>query len=174
MTENRKLKTENCAARPAWLMKTEPDVFSFAHLKARANRTEPWNGVRNFQARNFMRDAMRPGDLVLFYHSNCATPGVVGLAEVASAPYPDPTQFDPASEYFDPKSDPKSPRWVLVDIRWKADLPWPVALSTLKGDPALDGLLAVRPGNRLSITPVTPEHTARILELAGLATPGHS
>ena len=121
-----------------------------------------------------MRDTMRPGDLVLFYHSNCATPGVVGLAEVASAPYPDPTQFDPASEYFDPKSDPKSPRWVLVDIRWKADLPWPVALSTLKGDPALDGLLAVRPGNRLSITPVTPEHTARILELAGLATPGHS
>ncbi len=155
--------------RPAWLMKSEPDVFSFEDLRTRPGRTEPWNGVRNFQARNFMRDAMREGDLVLFYHSNCAEPGVVGLAEVASAARPDPTQFDSKSEYFDPKSSPVAPRWVLVDVRWRADLPRPVSLATLKSDLALDGLLATRPGNRLSITPVDAAHTARILALAGLA-----
>ena len=154
MTENRKLKTENCAARPAWLMKTEPDVFSFAHLKSRANRTEPWNGVRNFQARNFMRDAMRPGDLVLFYHSNCATPGVVGLAEVASAPYPDPTQFDPEHRYYDPKSTPENPRWFQVDVGYERHLKRLISLDELKADDTLADLPLVRRGNRLSIMPV--------------------
>lgn len=169
MTANRSPKKPPAAPemRPAWLMKSEPDVFSFERLKRRPGRGEPWNGVRNYQARNFMRDAMRPGDLVLFYHSNCDAPGIVGLAEVASDPYPDSTQFDPDSEYFDPKSDPAAPRWVLVDVRWKADLPHPVSLARLKAEPALDGLLVTRPGSRLSITPVTPEHTACILSLAG-------
>ncbi len=169
MTETGKLETENAAAgRPAWLMKSEPDVFSFDDLRRRPERTEPWNGVRNYQARNFMRDAMRTGDLVLFYHSNCAEPGVVGLAEIASPARVDETQFDAAGEYHDPKSTRANPRWLLVDVRWKADFVRPVPLTTLKSDPALDGLLAVRPGNRLSITPVTPAHTARILALGGL------
>lgn len=159
---------KDTAARPAWLMKSEPDQFSFEDLKKRPGQTEPWNGVRNYQARNFMRDDMKVGDLVLFYHSNCAAPGVVGLATIASAPYPDATQFDAKSEYFDPKSTRENPRWVLVDVKWKAGFKRPVPLETLKTDKALDGLLAVRPGNRLSITPVTPEHTARILTLGGL------
>ena len=156
------------ALRPAWLMKSEPDEFSFADLKKRPKQTEAWNGVRNYQARNFMRDGMRVGDLVLFYHSNCAEPGVVGLAEIASAAYADPTQFEPKSDYYDPKSPRDNPRWLLVDVRWKADLKKAVPLPVLKDDPELDGLLATRPGNRLSITPVTPEHTARILKLAGM------
>lgn len=154
--------------RPAWLMKSEPDVFSFDDLRARPGRTEPWNGVRNYQARNFMRDEMRAGDLVLFYHSNCAAPGVVGLAEIASPARVDTTQFEAGGEYHDPKATRENPRWLLVDVRWKADFRRPVPLTVLKTDPALDGLLAVRPGNRLSITPVTPEHTARILALGGL------
>lgn len=153
----------------AWLMKSEPDVFSFADLKARPRRTEPWNGVRNYQARNFMRDQMRAGDLVLFYHSNCATPGVVGLAKVASAAYPDPTQFDPESEYFDPKSAKENPRWVLVDVAWAKDFAREVSLAELKSDPELEGLLATRPGNRLSITPVEEAHFRRICALGGIS-----
>ena len=161
------MKPETAATRPAWLMKSEPDVFSFDDLRTRPGQTEPWNGVRNYQARNFMRDDMRPGDLVLFYHSNCAEPGVVGLAEIASGARVDETQFDAKSDYHDPKSTRANPRWMLVDVRWKADFRRIVPLRTLKSDPALDGLLAVRPGNRLSITPVTPEHTARILRHGG-------
>jgi predicted RNA-binding protein with PUA-like domain len=148
-------------------MKSEPEVFSFADLKHRPKQTEPWNGVRNYQARNFMRDDMRIGDAVLFYHSNCAEPGVVGVAQVASRAYPDPTQFDPRSEYFDPKATQDNPRWVLVDIAWQADLLQPVPLAVLKQDPLLEGLLATRPGNRLSITPVSLAHFQRICELGG-------
>ncbi len=154
-------------------MKSEPETFSFSDLKNRPNRTEPWNGVRNYQARNFMRDEMRVGDGILFYHSNCASPGVVGLAKVASAPYPDPTQFDPASEYFDAKSTPENPRWFLVDVAWAADFYRPVLLPVLKTDARLAGLLATRPGNRLSITPVAPAHFKRICELAG-KMPAHA
>lgn len=168
MTEKQKLKTENSGARPAWLMKSEPDTFSFDDLRSRPKKTEPWNGVRNYQARNFMRDGMKVGDTVLFYHSNCAEPGVVGLAEVASEAYPDPTQFDAKSEFHDPKATRENPRWLMVDVRWKADFKKPVPLAKLKDDPALDGLLATRPGNRLSITPVEPAHTKRILALGGL------
>jgi predicted RNA-binding protein with PUA-like domain len=162
------MKPKTPSDRPAWLMKSEPDQFSFDDLRNRPKQTEPWNGVRNYQARNYMRDDMKLGDLVLFYHSNCTEPGVVGLAEVASAPYPDVTQFDAKSEYFDPKATKDNPRWMLIDVKWKTEFKKLVPLPVLKSDPALDGLLATRPGNRLSITPVEPHHTARILALGGL------
>ncbi|MGB0263834.1 MAG: EVE domain-containing protein [Opitutales bacterium] len=149
-----------------WLMKSEPDVFSFEDLKARPQQTEPWDGVRNYQARNYMRDAMQLGDLILFYHSNTKPPGVAGIAEVASAPYPDPTAFDPKSKYFDSKSDPDNPRWVLVDVKYKADLKQLVSLEAMKALPELSEMRALQRGNRLSITPVT-EAEFRAIERAG-------
>ena len=136
-------------------MKSEPDVFSFEDLKARPKQTEPWDGVRNYQARNYMRDAMKVGDLILFYHSNTKPPGVAGIAEVASAPYPDPTAFDKQSKYYDSKSDRHSPRWILVDVKYKADLKQFVSLEFMKSDPKLREMRALQKGNRLSITPVT-------------------
>lgn len=150
-----------------WLMKSEPDAFSLDDLAARPDQTEPWDGVRNFQARNMMRDQMRPGDQILFYHSNCAVPGVVGIAEVASPPYPDPTAFDPEARYFDPKSDPDHPRWYLVDVRYVRHLSRLISLAELKahaGGP-LSGLPLVRKGNRLSVMPVTPEQWRFIIAL---------
>lgn len=117
-----------------WLMKSEPDEASIDDL-ARAG-TLPWTGVRNYQARNFMRDTMRPGDGVLFYHSSCPEPGIAGLAEVCSLPYPDPTQFDPASPYYDAKSNPEAPRWSLVDVRFVEKSPL-IALAALREQPAL-------------------------------------
>src|SRR6056297_785427 len=101
-----------------WLMKSEPDVFGIEHLKACANKTEPWDGVRNYQARNFMRDDMRVGDQAFFYHSNCKTPGIVGIMEIVREGYPDYTAFDPDSNHFDPKSDPDKPRWIMVDVKY--------------------------------------------------------
>jgi len=151
-----------------WLLKSEPDVFSFEDLKRRPGRTEPWNGVRNYQARNYLRDGMNLGDLALFYHSNTAVPGIAGLVRVSREAYPDPTQFDPASEYHDPKSDPAAPRWLMVDVTWAADFPDFVPLTALKDDPLLADMLILRRGNRLSVTPVTPEHFARICRLGGL------
>ncbi|MEQ1843314.1 MAG: EVE domain-containing protein [Verrucomicrobiales bacterium] len=148
-----------------WLLKSEPDVFSFADLKKRPKKTEPWNGVRNYQARNYMRDDMEPGDLALFYHSSTAIPGIAGIARISRAAYPDPTQFDSASEYFDAKSDPENPRWVMVDVTWKADFPEFVTLETMKADPGLNGMLILRRGNRLSVTPVEAEHFDRICQL---------
>jgi predicted RNA-binding protein with PUA-like domain len=138
-----------------WLMKSEPDVFSFEDLKSRPGQIEPWDGVRNYQARNFMRDAMKVGDLILFYHSNTNPPGVAGIAEVASPPYPDPTAFDQKSKYHDPKSDPALPRWVLIDVCYKADLKRLVPLEAMKSMPELSEMRALQRGNRLSITPVT-------------------
>jgi predicted RNA-binding protein with PUA-like domain len=135
-----------------WLMKTEPDAFSIDDL-ARV-RTEPWSGVRNYQARNFMRDGMRPGDGVLFYHSSCAEPGVVGIAEVASEAYPDPTQFDRRSDYFDPKSDAANPRWMLVDVAFKRKLKRTITLAELKEQPRLDACPLLARGNRLSVMPI--------------------
>ncbi|MEO6353882.1 MAG: EVE domain-containing protein [Burkholderiaceae bacterium] len=139
-----------------WLMKSEPADVSIDDALAAPGRTVPWVGVRNFQARNFMRDAMRVGDGVLFYHSSCAEPGIAGLAEVASAPYPDDTQFDPDSTYFDAKATRESPRWMLVDIRVvkKTRL---IALAELRSHSQLEQMLVLRRGNRLSITPVTPD-----------------
>jgi predicted RNA-binding protein with PUA-like domain len=138
-----------------WLMKTEPSVVGIDDVLAMPNRTVDWWGVRNYQARNFMRDQMQVGDGVLFYHSSCPEPGIAGLAEVAQRAYPDRTQFDPASPYFDPKSTPENPRWVNVDVRVvkKTRL---VALGELRAHPELANLRALQRGNRLSITPVDP------------------
>ncbi|HTQ77883.1 MAG TPA: EVE domain-containing protein [Burkholderiales bacterium] len=138
----------------AWLMKTEPDECSIDDALAAPRRLTPWTGVRNYQARNFMRDAMRVGDGVLFYHSSCEVPGIAGLAEVASAPYPDPTQFDRKSPYYDPKSTREAPRWVCVDVRAlkKTRL---VPVEELRAHRELAAMATLRPGNRLSITPVS-------------------
>ena len=138
-----------------WLMKSEPTEVSIDDLMAAPGHTMPWFGVRNYQARNFMRDGMREGDGVLFYHSSCAQPGVVGVAEVASRAYPDHSQFEKDSHYFDPKATQEQPRWVSVDVRGlkkTALLP----LSELRQMPALEDMLLLKKGSRLSITPVTP------------------
>ena len=149
-----------------WLMKSEPDECSIDDLAAAPKQTVPWFGVRNYQARNFMRDAMRIGDGVLFYHSSCPEPGVAGLAEVASAPYPDETQFDPQSPYFDAKSPREAPRWLLVDVKLRrktALLP----LKRMRELPQLQTMVLLRPGSRLSITPVTEAEWRSVLDLLG-------
>ncbi|MEG1833031.1 MAG: EVE domain-containing protein [Burkholderiaceae bacterium] len=140
--------------RRYWLMKSEPGECSINDNLAAANATVPWTGVRNYQARNFMRDDMSPGDGVFFYHSSCAEPGIVGLAEVASRPYPDPTQFDSKSEYHDPRSKPEAPRWVLVDVR-ALKKTRTVSIAELRQHPELAEMPVLRKGNRLSITPVS-------------------
>jgi predicted RNA-binding protein with PUA-like domain len=148
-----------------WLMKSEPDEVSIDDALAMPNRTVAWTGVRNYQARNFMRDAMQVGDGVLFYHSSCAVPGVAGLAEVASTPYPDDTQFDPSSKYYDPKSTRENPRWMLVDVRVteKTRL---VPLAELRAHPDLTSMVLLQRGSRLSITPVTAEEWKIVAGLA--------
>jgi predicted RNA-binding protein with PUA-like domain len=146
-----------------WLMKSEPDVYGIDDL-ARDQR-EPWDGIRNYQARNMMRDDMKVGDEVFFYHSNCKEPGIVGIMKVASKPYPDPTQFDRKSKYFDPKSSQDNPRWVLVDVRFVRKLKRNITLAELKETKGLDGLILTRKGNRLSIMPVEKKHWNKILSL---------
>jgi predicted RNA-binding protein with PUA-like domain len=147
-----------------WLLKSEPEEFSIDDL-ARVGR-EPWSGVRNYQARNFMRDEMQVGDGVLFYHSNCRPPGVVGIARVASRAYPDPTQFDPDSDYHDPASDPDAPRWLLVDIAFERKLDRCITLDELKAQAeALGDLPLLRRGNRLSVLPVSKAQWRQILSL---------
>ncbi len=146
-----------------WLMKSEPDVFSFSDLKKK--KTEPWSGVRNYQARNFMRDDMKKGDLIFFYHSSCEIPGIAGIAKVASAPYPDPTQFDKKSEYFDPKATKENPRWILVDVSFEKDLPRVITLEELKKEKELSEMRLLQRGNRLSILPVTSQEFEFILKL---------
>ena len=145
-----------------WLMKSEPDEFSIDDLKAR--KVEPWSGVRNYQARNYMRE-MRRGDGVLFYHSSCEVPGVAGIAEVAVTAYPDPTQFDPDSDYFDAASRRDAPRWSLVDVRFKRKLKRVIALAEMKAQKALQDMVLLRPGNRLSVSPVTKPQWDYILSL---------
>jgi len=147
-----------------WLMKSEPAECSIDDLAAAAGQTVPWFGVRNFQARNFMRDAMHIGDGVLFYHSSCAEPGVAGLAEVASTAYPDATQFDAKSPYFDPKSQPEAPRWLLVDVKLRRKTPL-LPLKRMRELPQLQTMTLLRPGNRLSITPVTPAEWKAVMAL---------
>jgi predicted RNA-binding protein with PUA-like domain len=136
-----------------WLMKTEPKTFSIADLKR--VRESLWDGVRNYQARNFMMQAMQLGDTVLIYHSNCKEPAIVGEAIVAKRAIPDPTQFDPHSQYYDPKSKRDKPRWYGVTVRYKCTYKKPITLATLRNAKALHTMLILRPGNRLSITPVT-------------------
>lgn len=138
-----------------WLMKSEPEEVSIDDALAAQGSTVPWFGVRNYQARNFMRDAMRVGDGVLFYHSSCDEPGVAGLAEVASTPYPDETQFDPNSKYYDSKATRENPRWMLVDVRATRRTRL-LTLPELRSIPELADMQILRKGNRLSITPVTP------------------
>jgi predicted RNA-binding protein with PUA-like domain len=138
-----------------WLMKSEPDEFSIDDLAAAPGRSTPWFGVRNYTARNFMRDAMRVGDRAFFYHSSCPEPGIAGVAEVASAAYPDATQFDRKSEYYDAKANPAAPRWVNVDVRLVRKTRF-VPLAELRAHRGLAGLPVLQRGNRLSITPVTP------------------
>ncbi len=149
-------------------MKSEPDECSIDDLAAAPGQTVPWTGVRNYQARNFMRDAMRIGDGVLFYHSSCPQPGIAGLAEVAGTPYPDPTQFDPASPYHDPKSRPEAPRWLLRDVKLvrKTRL---LSLKEMRARSELATMRVLQPGNRLSITPVTPEEWRAVLALLELS-----
>jgi predicted RNA-binding protein with PUA-like domain len=149
---------------PFWLMKSEPDECSFDDARSAPGCTVPWVGVRNYQARNFMRDAMQIGDGVFFYHSSCPEPGIAGLAEVASDAYPDPTQFDPKSPYFDPRSDPEAPRWMLVDVKAVRKIAL-IGLAELRARPELADLQILKRGNRLSITTVTPEHWRFILNL---------
>ncbi|ANJ66608.1 EVE domain-containing protein [Halothiobacillus diazotrophicus] len=146
-----------------WLMKCEPDVFSIDDLARQ--KVEGWYGIRNYQARNMMRDAMRIGDQVFFYHSNVKVPGIVGLMEVISKPYPDPTQFDPDHRYFDPKATPEQPRWVQVDVQYIRHTRRLISLEELKKDDSLGELPLLRRGNRLSIMPVGKSDWQRILEL---------
>ncbi len=147
-----------------WLMKSEPDGFSIDDLKAR--KREPWDGVRNFQARNYMWKQMAIGDRVFFYHSNCTVPGIVGVAKVASASYPDPSQFDSSSKYFDPDSSPGDPRWWLVDVAFMKKFRRVISLDELRAHAQeLDGMLLLRKGNRLSVLPVSDGHADVILSL---------
>ena len=140
---------------PYWLMKSEPDEFSIDDLARSPKQTTAWYGVRNYQARNFMRDEMRVGDRAFFYHSSCPEPGIAGIAEIASGAYPDASQFDARSEYHDPKSTRAAPRWVNVDVRLVKKTPF-VPLTALRAHRELAGMRVLKPANRLSITPVTP------------------
>ena len=145
-----------------WLMKSEPDAYSIDALAK--DKTAPWTGVRNYQARNFMRDQMAKGDKVLFYHSSCEEPGIVGIAEVCKLAYPDETQFDRKSKYFDEKASPDKPRWLHVDFRFVKKTK-PVTLTALRGHKALAKMQLLARGNRLSITPVDPDAWKYILTL---------
>ena len=151
-----------------WLFKSEPDVFGIEDLKACKNQTEPWDGIRNYQARNFLRDTIKTGDRVLFYHSRCQPPGIVGTATVVSDGYPDPTQFDPEAKYYDAKSDPENPRWYLVDVKLDAIWPGIVSLADLKANPELVEMKVVQRGQRLSIQPVTADEWDEVHKMAGV------
>lgn len=152
-----------------WLFKSEPDAFSIDALAAAPRRTSHWDGVRNFQARNMMRDEMKRGDLGFFYHSSCAEPGIVGIVKVVREGYPDHTAFDAGSKYFDADSDPASPRWFMVDVQLLRRFAQPVTLERLRrhADGKLKDMLVLRRGNRLSITPVTAQEWKFINLLAG-------
>ncbi len=140
-----------------WLMKSEPCTFGIDHLAARPQQTAPWDGVRNYQARNMIRDDMKEGDLAFFYHSNATPPGIAGVMRITRAAYPDVTQFDFSSKYYDPTAKPENPRWFVVDVtlvkKWDRYMP----LEQLKQEPGLSDMIVLRKGNRLSITPVTEE-----------------
>jgi predicted RNA-binding protein with PUA-like domain len=146
-----------------WLMKSEPDVYSIDDLER--DGREMWDSIRNYQARNMMRDDMRIGDEVFFYHSNCKEPAIVGISRVCSEPYPDPTQFDQNSKYFDAKSTPENPRWILVDVEFVRKFDKPMTLAAIKANPELDDMILTRRGNRLSIMPVDDEHWHIILNM---------
>ncbi|MDH5407493.1 MAG: EVE domain-containing protein [Gammaproteobacteria bacterium] len=147
-----------------WLMKSEPDVFGIDDLIKMPKQTEHWDGVRNYQARNMMRDEMKVGDQVFFYHSNCKEPGIVGIAEVVQEGYPDFTAFDPNGKYYDPKSDPDNPRWFMVDIRYVRKFKRTITLTELKEKKTLQNMRLLARGNRLSVMPVEKKHWDFILK----------
>lgn len=150
---------------PYWLFKSEPETFSIDHLMKRPKQTEHWDGVRNYQARNFMR-AMEVGDLGFFYHSNCTPPGIAGIIQVVKKAYPDFTAFDFTSKYYDEKSTEKNPRWFMVDVKFIQKFPHLITLDEIKATPALKNMQIVKRGNRLSITPVSPTEWKTILKLS--------
>ena len=154
-------------AKRYWLMKSEPETFSIDDLKR--VKKEPWSGVRGFQARNYMRDEMQPGDPILFYHSSCPIPGVYGVGRVASEAYPDPTQFDTKSPYYDPRATKAKPLWQLVDIAFVKKLKEPVTLAQMRANKKLAKMITLQPGSRLSITPVTAAEFEEIIRAAGSA-----
>lgn len=152
--------TEEMETSPRyWLMKTEPESYGIDHLQK--DKKTAWTGVRNFQARNYMRE-MKPGDQVLFYHSSCKVPGIYGMAEVASLPYPDATQFDPESRYYDPRATETKPAWDLVDIAFVRKFEEPVTLTDIRANSSLGKMMILQPGSRLSVTPVSPEQFMKI------------
>jgi len=154
-----------------WLMKSEPDVFGIDDLYNRLGQTEHWDGVRNYQARNMMRDDMKLGDKVFFYHSNCDLPGIVGIMEVVKEGYPDYTAFDHDDIHFDPKSDPAQPRWMMVDVKYVKTFSRVITLKELKLYPELAGMALLRRGNRLSIMPVSEKEWHFILSLETVNRP---
>lgn len=156
------MMSDKHAARRYWLMKSEPDEVSIDDVLAAPGKTVAWFGVRNYQARNFMRDDMRKGDLVLFYHSSCAEPGVAGVVEVVSDAYPDTSQFDPASHYYDPKATPEQPRWISVDVKAVRKTPL-LSLKQLRTFPELEHMRLLAKGSRLSVMPVEPDEWRFIL-----------
>ncbi|GGZ50974.1 EVE domain-containing protein [Paraglaciecola chathamensis] len=149
-----------------WLFKTEPDAFSIDDLAARPNQTEHWDGIRNYQARNFLRDQVKQGDKVFIYHSSCKEVGIAGLAEVVKEAYPDHTQFDPESHYYDPKSSPENPRWVMVDVTFIEKFPDVLALKKIKTMPEISEVGLVKKGHRLSIMPVNEQEFSALLAAA--------
>ncbi|NCP63483.1 MAG: EVE domain-containing protein [Paraglaciecola sp.] len=149
-----------------WLFKTEPDAFGIDDLAARPHQTEHWDGIRNYQARNFLRDQVQLGDQVFIYHSSCKEAGIAGLAEIVRTAYPDHSQFDPESTYFDPKSEVQAPRWYMVDVKLKQKFNKVLLLSTIKSMPQLTELRLLKKGHRLSIMPVLPEEFLHLLQAA--------
>ena len=148
-----------------WLMKSEPDVFGIDHLAKMPKKTEHWDGIRNYQVRNMMRDEMKKGDLLFFYHSNCKEPGIVGIARIVKEAYPDFTAFDPKEKYYDQKSKPENPRWLMVDVQLVRKFKRTICLQELKSYKTLSEMIILRRGNRLSITPVSKKHWDFILKL---------
>jgi len=149
-----------------WLMKSEPDVYSIDDLAAEPNQTDYWDGIRNYQVRNFFRDQFKIGDKAFFYHSRCKVPGIVGSMHIVGEAYPDPTAFDPSEHYYDPKSDPDNPRWMMVDVQLDEKFPQIVSLADLRAEPSLSEMIVLRRGNRLSVTPVTPHEWSTIHAMA--------
>ncbi|MBN2645678.1 MAG: EVE domain-containing protein [Desulfuromonadaceae bacterium] len=150
-----------------WLMKSEPSCFGLTDLQQRPDQTEPWDGVRNYQARNMLRDQMQCGDRAFLYHSNCKETGIVAVMEIVHNGYPDPTAFDPREKHFDPENDPNSPRWFMVDVKLIRPLKRTILLSELRQHAELDGLQLLSKGNRLSVMPVSEKHWQFILSLEG-------
>ena len=170
----KKAKTSEKQECRYWLFKSEPSAFSIDHLDKAARKTAPWDGVRNYQARNFLRDDVQIGDLVLFYHSREEPLGIFGTMRVAKAGYPDKTAFDPESKYYDPKSDPDHPRWYLVDVKLIEKFPEPVTREMLEADSMTSKMMVMKRGMRLSIQPVTREEFEAVHRLAGVSMPANS